>query len=550
MKKLLLSLFTLSLMLLVFFSYGQSIMVEIPVIKNGLPITDTLDNGQVVTFDTSSDDAEQENDEMDALYDDDIDAGWEGEPDDQNILTCGLRFQGIPVPKGAIIDSAFIIVCSHEGKNPEDVAQLTIVGEANDNAATYDLESLITDRPETSTSVNWTVAEAWELWEYYSTPDIGAVLQEIIDRSGWEYGNSLAIMIKGQNQGPSDLENAREFESFENIADPEDGGDGQNHPERRPKLVIYYSFPSTVFERQILVNGEPITDTLDNGQIVTFDTSSDDAEQENDEMDSLFDDDLDAGWEGEPDDQNILVAGLRFRDINIPKGVQIDSAYIVVNSHEGKNPEDIAIITIVGEAADNALTYDMNTLITDRPETNAAVVWTVNVAWGIWEYYRTPDIKTIIQEVIDREGWATGNPIAIMLKGENQGPSDLENAREFESFENIADPEDGGDGQNHPERRPKLVVYYSGGTNVEENFARKELFVYPNPVSEGKFTITFNNNTDATIYLFNQVGSMVKSINSENSNIVAIDVNNLPAGLYLVKAVQKNTVYTQKIVIN
>jgi hypothetical protein len=40
-----------------------------------LPI---FDNGhQVVTFDTSSDDAEQEND--------DIDAGWEGEPDDKNI---------------------------------------------------------------------------------------------------------------------------------------------------------------------------------------------------------------------------------------------------------------------------------------------------------------------------------------------------------------------------------------------------------------------------------------------------------------------------------
>jgi hypothetical protein len=29
----------------------------------------------------------------------------------------------------------------------------------------------------------------------------------------------------------SEDENARELESFENIADPEDGGDGQHHPE-------------------------------------------------------------------------------------------------------------------------------------------------------------------------------------------------------------------------------------------------------------------------------------------------------------------------------
>lgn len=58
-----------------------------------------------MTFAASSDDAEQESDEIDALFDDDIDTGWEGAPKDFNILTCCLRFQNICIPKGARIKS-------------------------------------------------------------------------------------------------------------------------------------------------------------------------------------------------------------------------------------------------------------------------------------------------------------------------------------------------------------------------------------------------------------------------------------------------------------
>ena len=61
--------------------------------------------------------------------------------------------------------------------------------------------------------------------------------------------------------------------------------------------------------RSILSTGTIVEDSI------SFEVSSDDAEQENDEMDSLFDDDLDAGWEGAPEDQNQLTTGLRFRDI-------------------------------------------------------------------------------------------------------------------------------------------------------------------------------------------------------------------------------------------
>ncbi|MBV6654629.1 MAG: hypothetical protein KI786_12770, partial [Mameliella sp.] len=138
-----------------------------------------------MTFAASSDDAEQENDEIDALFDDDIDAGWEGDPEDFNVLSCGLRFQNISIPKGARIDSAFIRVHSHESKTAEDIAELTIFGNDVDHAATFVEDALITDRTYTETEVEWTVAEEWGLWTPHRTPDLAAIVQEIVDRDGW-----------------------------------------------------------------------------------------------------------------------------------------------------------------------------------------------------------------------------------------------------------------------------------------------------------------------------------------------------------------------------
>jgi hypothetical protein len=204
-------------------------------------VTDTITEDNI-TFLVSSDDAEQENDEIDALFDDDLDAGWEGAPEDQNILTTGIRFRNIPVPQNAVIDSAYITVWSHEDKGAEDVAELTIYAEQTDDAATFTEDKLITDRAATA-KVNWKVAEKWELWKPYRTPELKSIVQEVVRRPGWNAGNAIAFVFAGKNQGPSDFENAREWESFENIADPEDGGDGQNHPERVPRLTIYYSSP-------------------------------------------------------------------------------------------------------------------------------------------------------------------------------------------------------------------------------------------------------------------------------------------------------------------
>lgn len=509
-----------------------------------LPTGTIEDKGIVLTV--STDDAEQENDEIDTLFDDDIDAGWEGDPEDQNILTCGLRFRNILIPRGAVIDSAFIIITSHEAKTADDVAQLTIWGDASDNAATFTEDALITALPATQAQVNWTVAEEWGLWTTHRTVNIKTIVQELVNRNGWQPGNAMAFIVEGQNQGPSEVENAREFESFENIADPEEGGDGQNHPERVPQLVIYYSAQSVMAEIPVMV-----TDTITEEDL-TFPVSSDDAEQENDEIDSLFDDDLDAGWEGDPEDQNVLNTGIRFRNLPIPMGAVIDSAYITVWSHEAKTAEDVAEVTIFAEATDSAATFTEDALITTRPSTQAQVQWTVAEEWGLWEPYRTPDLKTLVQEVVDREGWRAGNAIAFIFQGRNQGPSEVENAREWESFENIADPEEGGDGQNHPERVPRLTVYYSSPNSTGVfTFApqAESLKIVPNPAGSHGINIELKDLSPADIRIFDLNGRVMLSKRTRDMQQVAIDTHQLPKGVYVVQAIQNNRLFVEQLIV-
>jgi len=284
---------------------------------------------------------------------------------------------------------------------------------------------------------------------------------------------------------------------------------------------------------------------------VEVDVSSDDAEQENDEMDDLYDDDLDVGYEYvDASEINIVNIGLRFRGITIPAGSVIDSAFLYVHSHEGKSAEDVALIKITGENNANPETFSMDALITDRPRTSASVNWEVAEEWGLYTKHRSPDIKNIIQEIISLEGWSAGNSLAIIMEGQNQGVSDRENAREIESFENIADPEDGGDGQNHPERVPQLVVYFKSGTSTSVQSQRidNKVMIYPNPIENGLLHIRFNSKVLPNINIYSITGKRVKSAQLESAS-GSINVSDLNKGMYIIHFSDLNETVSSKIIL-
>ncbi len=107
-----------------------------------------------------------------------------------------------------------------------------------------------------------------------------------------------------------------------------------------------------------------------------------------------------------------LWAGFRIANVTIPPGSTINSApaSVVLTTTTNDTPQ----LDIYGEAADNANTYTgSSTEISGRPRTASKVNWSgTDIGTG---RKTIGDLKTIVQEIIDRPGWSSGNAINFLF---------------------------------------------------------------------------------------------------------------------------------------
>lgn len=121
----------------------------------------------------------------------------------------GMRFNNLNIPQGALIQNAWIQFTVDESRTGSSA--LTIRGESSDNAQTFvNSGSNISSRPATVASVpwsapNWTVVG--QAGSAQQTPDISAVVQEIVDRTGWTTSSSMVIMIDGTGRRAAEAYN-------------------------------------------------------------------------------------------------------------------------------------------------------------------------------------------------------------------------------------------------------------------------------------------------------------------------------------------------------
>jgi hypothetical protein len=111
--------------------------------------------------------------------------------------------------------------------------------------------------------------------------------------------------------------------------------------------------------------------------------------------------------------------GIRFNEVEIPREAEILYAYVQFQVDETNSVA--TSLTIQGQDSDNAGKFlSSNNNISSRSRTAAAVSW-APVAWttvgeaGIDQ--RTPDIASVIQEIINRSGWSSGNSLVIIITG-------------------------------------------------------------------------------------------------------------------------------------
>jgi len=163
-------------------------------------------------------------------------------------------------------------------------------------------------------------------------------------------------------------------------------------------------------------SGNEITDApfAGDSHTVTIDRrvsgSADDAEESS--SGTTYDDnDLDLA--------GVAYVGVRFTNLSIPQGARITNAYITFEAMEENTDNTPATtLTIYGQAADDASAFNFGQAhnISNRTLTSASVSWSPGT-WTEDSTYQTPDLSPIVQELVNRDGWNSGNSMVFIFTG-------------------------------------------------------------------------------------------------------------------------------------
>ncbi|WP_342778131.1 putative Ig domain-containing protein, partial [Mesorhizobium norvegicum] len=170
---------------------------------------------------TAGDDVEEKGSGAISTNVTDLELGYDG----STRQTVGMRFTGINIPQGAIITNAYIQFQANEVKT--GATSLLIQGDKVDDASPFTTASFnVSSLPRTTASTAWTPAPWTTVGEHglaERTPDLSAVVQEIVNRSGWAALNDMAFLVTGTG--------TRTADSYE------------SNPASAPLLHIEYTLP-------------------------------------------------------------------------------------------------------------------------------------------------------------------------------------------------------------------------------------------------------------------------------------------------------------------
>lgn len=307
----------------------------------------------------------------------------------------------------ATIDAASIAVNAHQAS----ITWTDIFGvDTNDPAAPTSYSQLdgLTHTTEKSTwESNFDAGGGWRI-----TPDLTDVVQELVDTHDVGVTDHIMFHIDPAAQTNT---NANEFDSYDST------GPG-------PLLDIWFTPSSglTVQTEKTLVRY--VGAGADDGHIdgTSFYNTSD----------KLY-------W-GQWQTSSVQHMFYRFDNMTIPPGARIESAELSLYFITRYSGTDDLDATIYAEDADDPNAFDSYSSGSDpwtgRTDTAASVAWTLDDGgWTDGTWHDSPDLTAIIQEIVDRSGWSSGN--AILLYLEDEGPTPVGNEASFGSYETTGDYE-------------------------------------------------------------------------------------------------------------
>src|SRR5690606_29489927 len=124
--------------------------------------------------------------------------------------------------------------------------------------------------------------------------------------------------------------------------------------------------------------------------------------------------DLDFGYDPAPSNTSDQVVGLRFvMPVGVQEGTRIQSAIINLVADEVQpGAEGELSVIIAGENVNMTTNFVQDTPgqpassdASSRATTTAEVPWTDATVWSETELKETPDIASVVQEVVNIDGW-------------------------------------------------------------------------------------------------------------------------------------------------
>ncbi len=428
--------------------------------------------------------------------------------------TVGMRFSSVDIPKGARIKRAYIQFTADE--NSASAVNLKFYGEASGSSKPFTTSrNNITARRKTSASVSW-VPVPWTMGFNsvdQQTPDLKTIISEITSRDDWASGNAIGIIVSGSGKRI-----ASSYEKRSTVA---------------PVLHVWYDVSQD--------DEEGPSDAKTDTYAVT--SGHDDVEQRADGSVYVGSTDLELTYDNGTTGNQIV--GVRFQNVQIPRGATILSAYLLFTADEtGNQPTSLQIRA---EAVDDAAAFSYRpNNVSSRRTTTVSTHWDP-APWNLRNEsgpeQQSPDLRDLVQEVLRRPGWKAGNAMAFIITGNGK--------RTAWSYE------------GSPTHAPKLVITWDNSTvvtsyewqhyaflpvSVEENHIR----VFPNPVKD-RMIIQKQGRLDDIHYeytLFSHSGEQViqGSSSFDQAGFSELDIAGLPAGLYVVHISTTNEKRSIKII--
>lgn len=314
-------------------------------------------------------------------------SGWTDISQDQvkmsdgtDTILSGFRFNDVQLPQGATITAARLKFVSQSFNTT--ATDFSVKGELSTNSSAFASgNNNLSDRTLTTASTTWNTDNEFPVsGDVINSTDVSSVVQEIVNQPGWCGGNSLSLIIEGSS---TDAGSARKVLS----ADEGSGSAAQLILEYDVNTATGCVAGTHTYQVQSQSNNaeEATNGYQSTGSELTFKSSS-----------------------------NSYI-GMRFNNVAIPQGASITNAYMLFTAYRNRNTNNSGfVISAANEANPGDFSGYSRYLLRDKAKTTG-VSWSNIDRWYKNSTYQSPDITAVVQQVVDRGDWASGNSMMMIV---------------------------------------------------------------------------------------------------------------------------------------